>query len=249
MPRARLVALLAPLAAAACNLPPGEPATPQRPTFSFSPATTAAGTWELEAGGNVGPLGDYDELPATLKYGVDARTELALSLSPLISLDRTAGLGDAGLAWRHRFLDADGSAPALAVQVSVKLPTADEDRGLGSGHTDVFGALTAGGSRGAFGWVVYAQLGALGQAGEDADLESDLALVGTWTLDATNAVFAEFTDRRVPEQDAVVDQLRVGHFITVRPDLVLDWSVWLPASEAAPDTIFALGFTRNFGRR
>ena len=46
-----------------------------------------------------------------------------------------------------------------------------------------------------------------------------------------------------------MDQLRVGHYITARPDFVLDWSVWMPASEDAPDTIFALGFTQNFGPR
>jgi hypothetical protein len=52
----------------------------------------------------------------------------------------------------------------------------------------------------------------------------------------------------VQEQGTVVDQLRLGHAITLRPDLVLDGSVWLPASDDAPETIVALGFTRNFGR-
>jgi hypothetical protein len=232
-----------------CALPEGEPATPQRPTYSFSPATTAAGTWELEAGGQVSPLGDYGEIPATLKYGVDGHTEAALTVSPLISVDHASGLGDTTLAWRHRFVDAEGSRPAVAWQAQLKLPTADENRGLGSGHTDGWLALTAGGASGSYGWNAYAQVGALGQEHEDADFEGDLALVGSYTLDSTHAFFAEFSDRRVPEQDSVVDQLRLGHSITVRPDLVLDWSLWLPASDDAPDTIFALGFTRNFGPR
>jgi hypothetical protein len=243
VPAALLVVMLG-----GCQIPPGEPATPQRPSFSFSPATTAAGTFELEGGAQVGPLDNSGEIPATLKYGLDDHTELAASLSPLISVDHTAGLGDATLGWRHRFVDADGAAPAMAVQATLKLPTADEDKGLGTGHTDAFGALTVGGSRGAFGWDAYAQLGLLGQAGEQADLETDLALLGSWTLNASNALFAEFSDRRVHEQDSVVDQLRLGHAITVRPDLVLDWSVWLPVSDDAPNTVFAVGFTRNLGR-
>jgi len=253
---ARLVTGPLPFAASAvlasllggCELPPGAPATPQRPSFCFSPATTAAGTWELEAGAVAGPLDDYAELPATWKYGVDDRTEIALALSPLVSYGHASGPGDAGLAWRHRLADAEGGRPSLAVQASVKLPTADEDRGLGSGHTDLFGALTLGASTGRFGWVVFAQLGALGQAGEGADLERDLALMGTWTLDPTNALFAELSSRSVPEQGQHIGQLRLGHGITVRPDLVLDWSVWLPLSGDAPQTAIALGFTRNFGR-
>ena len=234
---------------AGCALPEGEPATPQRPTYSFSPATTAAGTWELEAGAQLSPLDDYGEIPSTLKYGVDEHTEAALTVSPLTSVDHSSGIGDTTLAWRHRFLDAEGRRPAVAWQAQLKLPTADENRGLGSGHTDGWLALTAGGTSGAFGWNAYAQAGALGQEHEDADFEGDLALVGSYTLDATNAFFAELSDRRVPEQDSVVDQLRLGHYITVRPDLVLDWSVWLPASDDAPDTIFAVGLTRNFGPR
>jgi len=233
---------------AGCALPAGEPATPQRPTFCFGPTTTAAGSFELEAGAALGPPDAYAEIPATLKYGVDERTEVSASLSPLISLDHTAGLGDAGLAWRHRFVDADGARPAVALLASLKLPTADEDRGLGSGHSDAFAGVTAGGSLGRFGWIAFAQLGALGQAGEDADLERDLALCGSWTLDSVNALFAELSDRSVAEQDSHVGQLRLGHAISVRPDLILDWSVWLPLTQDAPETILAVGFTRNFGR-
>jgi len=44
-------------------------------------------------------------------------------------------------------------------------------------------------------------------------------------------------------------QLRVGHYFTVRPDFVLDASVYLPVNDDAPDTLFALGFTRNLGGR
>jgi hypothetical protein len=242
-----LPGLLLAVGLAGCSLPPGAAATPQRPTFAFSPATTAAGTWELEAGAQLGPQDDYGEVPATLKYGLDEHTELSASLSPLISVDHTAGLGDAGLGWRHRLVDAEGGRPALAVQATLELPTADEDRGLGTGRTDAFGAFSAAGGGGDFGWVAFAQLGALGQAGEDPDLETDLALVGSWTLDASHALFAEYSDRRVHEQGTIVDQLRIGDAITLRPDFVLDVSLWLPASDDAPNTIVAVGFTRNLG--
>src|SRR5262249_29106822 len=163
----------------------------------------------VEGGFQESPLDDYWETPTNWKYGVDEHDELAVFISPWISVDHVTGLGDSGLTWRHRFVDAQGEAPAVAWQGSLKLPTADEDRGLGPGHADAFGALSLAGALGSFGWTVYAQLGALGQGNEAPDLEEDLALVGAWSLDARNSLFAELSDRRVHEQDSVVDQLRV----------------------------------------
>lgn len=243
-----LVIVALALCGAGCALPPGQPATPQRPTFCFGPTTTAEGTWELEAGLAVDP-GDYHELPTTWKYGLGSHTEVSITASPLVDADHTSGHGDAGFGWRHRFLDADGAAPAVAVLASVKLPTADDRRGLGSGEPDVYAGLTAGGAVGRFSWTAFAELGVLGTDGEQADLTRDLALLGAWSFDATHAAFAELSDRRVHETGTRVGQLRVGHAISVRPDLVLDGSVQLPTSDDAPDTTFAIGFTRNLGGR
>src|SRR5262245_31786454 len=78
--------VLASLATVSCSLPRGEPATAQRPTFCLSPATTAAGSFELESGVSYGPLDDFFELPNTLKYGLSERSEAQLGLSPLIGV-------------------------------------------------------------------------------------------------------------------------------------------------------------------
>lgn len=239
-----IVALV--LATAGCNLPPGAPATPQRPTFCFGPTTTAEGTWELEAGYVADP-GDSHELSTTWKHGLSANSEVSIAASPWVGANHTAGHGDVGFGWRHRFLEADGAAPAVAALATLKLPTADDRRGLGSGEPDAWAGLTAGGSLGRFGWVAFAQLGALGADGDSADLTRDLALMGSWALDERNALFAELSDRKVHETGTRIGQLRVGHALAVRPDLVLDLSLQLPTSDDAPDTSIAIGFTRNLG--
>ena len=231
-----------------CGLPEGAPATAQRPTFCVSPATTAEGTWEVEAGVVVEP-GDYAEVPTTWKYGLDGHTEVSIAASPVVHVDHSTGYGDLGLGWRHRVVDADGARPAFALLAFVKLPTADEDRGLGSGQTDGFGGATAGATIGRFTWNAFVQLGAVGVEHEGPDFERDATLMGTWAFDERNSSFAEIVDRDIQEQGFHSVQLRVGHYLAVRPDLVLDASVYLPANDDAPDTMFALGFTRNLGGR
>lgn len=234
------------LACAGCSVPPGAPATVQRPSFTFSPATTAAGTWELEAGAVVQP-DDYGELPMTWKYGLDAHTEVSIAVSPLVQVNHATGFGDLGLGWRHRLVDAGGSKPAFALLAAAKLPTANERRGLGSGEPDVFAGATVGGALGRFGWNAYLQVGALGVDHESPDLARDAALLGSWTFDPRHAVFVELLDRSVHETDTHIVQARIGHSITMRPDFVVDWAVYAPLKDDAPDTQFAIGFTRNLG--
>jgi hypothetical protein len=48
-------------------------------------------------------------------------------------LDHASGLSDINLDVKWRFLDKDGWA--LAVKSGIGLPSGDEDKGLGSGHT------------------------------------------------------------------------------------------------------------------
>jgi hypothetical protein len=46
-----------------------------------------------------------------------------------------SGFGDIDVGLKYRLLD-EGAAPALAVMATVKMPTADEAKGLGTGETD-----------------------------------------------------------------------------------------------------------------
>ena len=150
----RLAALASLALAAACAAPSASwregqdvPATPQRPTFSKNTATTAQGTVEVEAGLLRDP-GDLFDTPTTIKYGLSAQDELFIGLSPfkMVELpgDDGEGFGDVTLGWRQRFWEQQDNGTSAAWMAYVKLPTADEDEGLGSGEVDGFlaGSLT-----------------------------------------------------------------------------------------------------------
>ena len=144
----RLAALVSLALAAACAAPSASwregqdvTATPQRPTFSKNAATTAQGTVEIEAGLLRDP-GDLFDTPTTLKYGLSERDELFVGFAPfkMVELpgDDGEGFGDILVGWRQRFWQQQESGTAAAWQAAVKLPTADEDEGLGSGEVDGF---------------------------------------------------------------------------------------------------------------
>ncbi len=117
---------------------PDMAATPQRPSFSTNTATTCVGCLELEAGVAL----DEHRLdsPLLLKVGVRENLEFFAGWSPIVRLsngDSESGIGDVVLGTRVRFHDGDDQRPALAGQVAIKLPTADEADGIGSGETDI----------------------------------------------------------------------------------------------------------------
>jgi len=112
-------------------------ATPQRPSISTSTTTTYPGWLELEAGVS------FDEhvldSPTVLKLGATRNLELFAGLSPLVNVSNggsETGLGDVFIGGRLRFKDGSQSSPSVAGQFSIKLPTADEERSLGSGEVD-----------------------------------------------------------------------------------------------------------------
>ncbi|MFQ5639047.1 MAG: transporter [bacterium] len=112
--------------------------TPQRPSFSTSAATTRPGWLELESGVTVDK--HLIDSPLLLKLGATAKTEFFLGFSPLLEVSNgksESGFGDLVFGGRVRFMEQVQNTPALAGQFSIKLPTADEDKGLGTGKVDV----------------------------------------------------------------------------------------------------------------
>jgi len=107
---------------------------------------------EFEAGTGYfyAPDCQHWELPFGLTYGLLPDLEFGLGFGGAFeerteSLGETgreerihaSGIGDLSLGGKWRFLDETPWLPRQAMVVVVKLPTADEDKGLGSGKTDV----------------------------------------------------------------------------------------------------------------
>ncbi len=240
------------LVPAACVTPgTGKPATPQRPTVSNDTSTTAEGTLELEAGAAIDP-GDAGDLPFMLKYGLDHRTDLALGFSPLRWVDRPGdneyGVGDLVIGARHRFHEETESEPAIAALVAAKVPTADDDKGLGTGEFDFGAAAIFSKTAGRMSYVAQAGLDFVGDPRGGTDLGQTFALVASTPVADRWTGFAELAGIFVPSQDISIGLLTVGAAWAPEPDLVFDAAVVAGLSSDAPDFLFLIGLTRNFGR-
>jgi len=249
-PPSPTAALLALLSAGCLSSTLGEGVTPQRPTVSSDANTTAPGTLEVESGVSLDPHDAFD-VPVTLKYGLAEGTEVFAGFSPLRGVedpDDEIGIGDVLLGGRARIREADASGPAAAVQLAVKLPTADEDDGLGSGELDLFAAGMLTGTADETGWNAYYQLGLLGEPGGSAiDLDHVLAVVASREIAHRWAGFAELAVDLVPEHDVSAWLLTVGATQLVREDLAWDVGLGIGLSDDAPDLVVFVGDTRNFG--
>lgn len=252
----RSLALVALVGASLCGClvvpADGPPATPQRPTFSSSTSTTAAGTVELESGVVI-DLRDRYAIEGTLKYGAGDATELFGGWTPLQSVDTEGvdevGIGDLVLGVRHRFADETEERPSGAVQIATKLPTADDDDGLGSGELDFFaaGIATRTFEHAATSVTGFYQLGVLGDPDGGTELEHAVALASSTSVVRDVSVFGELA--------AVVDNgfdqepvfATLGATYALDASLVFDVAVVLGLSGDAPDFQVLVGLTQNFG--
>ena len=226
-------------------------ATPQRPSISADTSTTAPGTFELEAGGQIDPH-DSREIPLTLKWGMSEDAELFVGWSPYQQEDRTgpdaSGIGDTLVGLRYRFLEETKAVPSAAVQLMTKLPTGDENDGLSTGETDFLAAAIFTKEVGRVSTTFFYQLGILGDPDDsDTDIEHTFALDGSFPLGDEWAFNAELAAVETPEHDLNEIFTTVGFSWAVSPDLVLDAGVVVGLNDDAQDFQVVFGFTKNFG--
>jgi len=228
-------------------------ATPQRPTVSSDTRTTAPGTVELEAGLAIDP-NDRFGTPSMVKYGVDERTELFLGFEPYVTVDRPGsdghGIGDLLPGIRRRVMDQDGSTPAAAYLIAAKIPTADEDEGIGTGEIDLFAAGIVSWDDVAWSATGFYQLGLLGEPGDGGtDLQHVFAAAGSRPIDNRLDAFGELAFLWTPEQDDEDLLGTIGLAYAYRPGMVFDLGLTLGLSQDAPDAVFQIGTTINFGQQ
>jgi len=228
-------------------------ATPQRPTYANNTSTTAQGTVEVEFGLQRQPAYTFDT-PTTLKYGLTSHDELFLGLSPYRAIEvpgaQAEGFGDLLVGWRQRFWSDTDKGTSAAWQAKVKLPTADDSQGLGSGQVDGFlaGILTM--TTEDWSATGFAQFGLLGELdGSGVDHQEALSGVFDVPIHGSNAgVLAELAGVFTPERDLEQVFTTLGVNWSPVPGVVLDTGVMLGISHDAPDFQYFLGFTQNIGR-
>ncbi len=119
------------------------------PTYAARPLTTEdawtveKGEFQLEAGFDALRQDNHDKeySPSlTLTYGLLERIDLGIGSGYVFSHPkegkRENGMADTEMKLKYRWIDEQDWRPAFAVSGVLKIPTASESKGLGSGQTD-----------------------------------------------------------------------------------------------------------------
>ena len=168
---------------------------------------------------------------------------------PIPGADGGSGLGDIILKGRYYAVEQDGWLPFIDLVGSIKLPTADEDKGLGTGEAD-FTVMAEFARRLQYeGWILLGELGYtfVGEpSGYDVDnrwlyniglareITDKLTLSGY--LDGRTAIFSG--------NDDPLSILLIGEY-KIRPDLRFDTMLELGLNDGAPDLAITCGLRKR----
>ena len=224
---------------------------------------------QFELEGGVGYLHEEDtkhwDFPLALTYGLlegiefgagfggqsEERMEIAEDEETGEQVSES-GIGDLVLAAKTKLLDERPWLPGQALSASVKFPTADEDRGMGSGKTDF--DLT---------WIATKALsdtvnihvnGGYTWVGEPED--EDVGNLVHYGI-ALDYAFAEplqwvgevFAEKEIQEGTDTIWVANTGLRWAVYDELVLDVALGSGLSSDAPEFQATAGFTWTFGFR
>lgn len=230
-----------------------------RPLFTDDAEPVAPGQFELEAG--VAYIKDgpthHGDVPVSLTYGLPARLEIGAGFGGQFEERRDVfsgrqteeGIADLTLGFKWKVLEQDRFWADQSLAGAVKLPTANEDEGLGSGEVDY-----------SLAWIVtrgiteklnahlnvgYSWLG--DSAEEDADDVLFYGVAVDYQLTERLQPVAEIFAESPIESDGRIQVLtNVGLRWLVKDNLVLDFAVGTGLTEEAPDLFATTGLTWAF---
>lgn len=194
--------------------------------------------------------GDVTLTVPYLDISDDGVTFVGAEAEPTIGGDGGSGLGDIILKGRYYAITQDGLIPFIDVVGSIKFPTADEDKGLGTGKTDFtcmveFARRLKNKNLIALAEVGYTFVG--DPSGFDADnrwlysfgLAHELTPKTTLSgyLDGRTAIFKG--------NDDPLSLLLIGQY-KFRPDLHFDTLLEVGLNDGAPDFGITLGIRKRF---
>lgn len=245
------VTLLLVCVGCAANSPARAPVVPERPTLSADTGTTHVRTFELEAGVSYDPSDAFNS-PVTLKYGLDETTEIFSGWAPLqwteLPGSDGVGIGDVTVGLRHRYADEGEYLPSAGFQVVGLLPTADSDDGVGSGKPALFVASMATKAVGNVAGTLYYEIGLLAeQGGGSLDVQHSVAASGSLAFDDTWGAFGEVAGVFQVEGNNSPVFTTMGLTYAFEPSMVMDAGVVVGLNGDAPDLVYQMGITVNFG--
>jgi cobalt/nickel transport protein len=230
------------------------------PAFALRPLTTddaytvEKGTFQLEAGFDGTRQDNHDREYSpnlTLSYGLLEQLDLGIG-SGYLFFDpkegrRENGIGDTELKLKYRPIDEKGWIPSFAVSGILKIPTASDSKGLGSGQTD-FGINAIATKKFGGRWLFHLDLGYtfIGEKGVDNEMNYSLGgqfiLTDKWALVGELVGIDNFNGRNGDDPFSGL----FGTYYSINENLILDAGVEIGMNKAAPDFRITAGFTWLF---
>lgn len=209
------------------------------------------GQFEFEAGAALTKESNAKlwELPLGLTCGAIPSVEAGIGFGAQfaeIGGEDESGSGDAALGAKWQFLSSCPLGARYAVVPSVKIPTADDNKDLGSGETDC--DLT---------WIVSRALGEKAGAhvnlgyswvgGPDRDVLHYGVAMDYQATEAMQAVGAIFAERETSGGADTVGQFNLGLRYSASESLVLDLAAGSRFGDEGPDLTATAGLTWVWG--
>jgi hypothetical protein len=236
--------------ALALNVLAASPAEAGRPLTTEDTGILDPGTAEIELGVDYirEQRADLFLLPSgpVLNIGLLPRLEGTLG-TELRRVDPDdgpprAGFGDSHLRLKYRFLDETAHAPALVGAVTVRLPTGDDERGLGDRGVDVQPLVLASKTLRPVTLTVNAGYTFVTRDREldvvNVNASAEVEITRTWSLVAE--VVSELATRRRADDRVIV---RAGTVYAVGERVKLDAAAGFGATRASPDVLLTIGLT------
>ena len=228
------------------------PALAGRPLITEDAGTAEKAFFELELAVDYGRdhNGDKSVTPsAQLAYGLNERAEVAIAggyiFKKMADNGWEDGPGDLNAYLKYRLLGEGEYYPALALKPWVKFPTADEDKGLGSGKTDL--GLTAVMSKSFTGFNLHLNAGYTLIGAKDATDEMNLALAGEYEVTKGLISVAEIRYNQNFNSDRKDDPANFLAGVQVAVGKAqFDAGLAIGLNRAAPDYVLTAGVTIKF---
>ena len=217
------------------------------------PGVVAAGVLQVEAGylhaERDGRTRDvFGE--TLLRVGLGRETELRATFPSYLRTEtaalQTEGVGDAALAFKHRFRQPAGYLPGLSLVLGSTLPTGEDAFSAGEVQPEVIAAAE---------WRLPPQLALVATAGHREAIAADdrfgqntLGAAARADLSRIVATQVEYTRVYSTREGATsAGQLRATAAFRVTRDLQLDGWAGRVTQDGVPDeTLFGVGFTRRW---
>ncbi len=180
----------------------------------------------------------------------DGATFVGGVVEPVSGGGSGSGLGDIILKGRYYAVEQDGPLPYIDLVGSIKIPTADEDKGLGTGEADFTWMVEFARRLEKKGWIALAEVGYtfVGEPpGFDVDnrwlysaglaYEYDPKITLSGYLDGRTAIFKG--------NDNPLSVLLIGEY-KLRPDLRFDTLLEVGLNDSAPDFGITFGVRKRF---